>query len=174
MLLAETGSAQAQQIPGSQPPRMNLPGDIHYSAWRKLCLNLSDGTTVCRTTSSGTELSGELVLRLDLVERRDGVARLQLFVPQGGYLPAGVTVIIDQGAPTVFPYNWCLANACIAAGPASPKLIAEIESGHTLKIEQTNADASISGTSVPLSQFAGAHKGSPAATYDFDLNDLED
>jgi len=79
-----TNSAQNEKLP-LQPPRVQLPENVQYSSWRKVCFKGSDGATLCRTTSSGTQDNGEVVVRVDLIERPEsGVARLQLFVPQGG------------------------------------------------------------------------------------------
>ena len=64
MLLATSAMAQERQLPTNsaqnedfevRPPRVQLPKNIQYSAWRKLCFKGSDGATLCRTTSSGTE-----------------------------------------------------------------------------------------------------------------------
>jgi invasion protein IalB len=151
---------------------VQLPKNIQYSAWRKLCFKGSDGATICRTTSTGTQDTGEIVVRVDLVERADGgAARLQLFVPQGANLAMGVEATVDQAAPTKIQYNWCLTNICIAADLVSPKLIGEMESGQILKIEQVDFNSSTIAMSVPLDQFAAAHKGPPAETYDFNLDE---
>ena len=156
-----------------RPPRVQLPENIQYSSWRKLCFKGSDGATLCRTTSTGTQDTGEVVVRVDLIERPDsGAARLQLFVPQGGNLAMGVKATVDQAAPTKFPYNFCLTNICIAADHVSPKLIGEMESGQILKIEQADFNSSTVAMNFPLNQFAAAHKGPPAETYDFNLDAL--
>ena len=180
ILFAVAGSAQQQTNPAGSdeteklqvnPPRAQLPEIKKYSAWAKLCFKGSDGATICRTTSSGTDDAGQVVLRVDLIERADGgPARLQLFVPQGFNLPAGVKVTVDSGAPTPFPYNWCLTNICIAAGPIVPSMIGEMESGQALKIEQGTFNAPPVATNVPLDRFSAAHKG-PPETYDFSLDD---
>ena len=83
----------------------------------------------------------------------------------------GVKAIVDQTAPTKFPYNFCLTNICIAADHVSPKLIGEMESGQTLKIELSDFNSSTVAMNFPLNQFAEARKGSPAETYDFNLYD---
>ena len=182
MLLATPGMAQQRQFPTNsaqnehselRPPRVQLPKNIQYSAWRKFCFKGSDGATLCRTTSSGTEDTGEVVVRVDLIERiGTDAARLQLFVPQGFNLTMGVTATVDQAAPTKFPYNFCLTNICIAADHVSAKLIGELESGQTLKIEQADFNSSTVALNIPLSQFAAAHKGPPAETYDFNIDAL--
>ena len=85
----------------------------------------------------------------------------------------GVKATVDQAAPTKFPYNFCLTNICIAADHVSPKLIGEMESGQILKIEQADFNSSTVAMNVPLNQFAAAHKGPPAETYDFNLDETD-
>jgi hypothetical protein len=54
---------------------------------------------VCRTTISGALETGQSAVRIDLIEREgEGAARLQLFLPVGLYLQAGVkiTMISEQ------------------------------------------------------------------------------
>ena len=84
----------------------------------------------------------------------------------------GVTATVDQAAPTKFPYNFCLTNICIAADHVSAKLIGELESGQILKIELADFNSSTVALNIPLSQFAAAHKGPPAETYDFNIDAL--
>jgi invasion protein IalB len=182
IFLAATAMAQQHERPFNpaqnenfeiRPPRVQLPKNIRYSAWRKLCFKGSDGATLCRTTSTGTEDTGEVVLRVDLIERVDNdAARVQLFVPQGLNLTMGVMVTVDQAAPTKFPYNFCLTNICIAADHASSKLIGEMESGQMLKIEQAGFNSSTIAMNIPLNRFAAAHKGPPSETYDFNIDAL--
>jgi invasion protein IalB len=178
ILLATTAMAQERRHSAQnedlqfRPPRVQLPQNIQYSAWRKLCFKGSDGATLCRTTSTGTEDTGEVVVRVDLIERPDGgVARLQLFVPQGLNLAMGVKATVDQAAPAKIPYNFCLTNICIAADRASPELIGEMESGQILRIEQADFNSSTVAMNVPLNQFAAAHQGPPAETYDYNLDE---
>ena len=83
----------------------------------------------------------------------------------------GVKATVDQAAPTKIPYNFCLTNICIAADLASPKLIGEMESGQILKLEQADFNSSTIAMNVPLNQFAAAHKGPPAETYDYNLDE---
>jgi invasion protein IalB len=178
MLLATSAIAQQRKSPTAniedfevQPPRVQLPKDIQYSAWRKLCFKGSDGAKLCRTTSSGTEDSGETVVRVDLIERVGSqVARLQLFVPQGFDLTKDVMARIDQAAPTRFPYTFCLTNICIAADHVGAEVIGELESGQILKIEQADFYSSTVALNIPLNQFAAAHQGPPAETFNFDID----
>jgi invasion protein IalB len=166
-----TNSARNED-PHVRPLRVQLPKNIQYSSWRKLCFKGSDGATLCRTTSTGMQDTGEAVVRVDLIERPDGgAARLQLFVPQGSNLAMGVKATVDQAASTNIQYNFCLTNICIAADKVSQKQIGEMESGQILKIEQADFNSSTVTMNFPLNQFAAAHKGPPAETYDFNIDD---
>jgi invasion protein IalB len=160
-------SSLPQKEPQAKPPRLRLPENIHYSNWEKLCFDSSDGTTICRTTSTGMDDLDQVVVRVDLIQRADGPARLQLFVPQGANLQQGVKVTIDQGSPTQVPFNWCLTNICIAARGIEPTLAAQMEAGRHLKLELTDLNGSSVAISLPLEQFANVHQAQPAQTFDF-------
>nr|WP_223154034.1 invasion associated locus B family protein [Bradyrhizobium japonicum] len=163
----QVSSSSLQQEPQAKPPRLRLPENIHYSNWEKFCFDSSDGTTICRTTSTGTDDLDQVVVRVDLIQRADGPARLQLFVPQGANLQQGVKVTVDQGSSTQVPFNWCLSNICIAARGIESTLTAQMEAGRQLKLELTDLDASSVAISLPLEQFASVHKAQPAKTFDF-------
>jgi len=106
-------------------------------------------------------------VRVDLIERADGPARLQLFVPQGANLQQGVKVTVDQGSPIQVGFNWCLTNICIAARGLAPTVAAQMEAGQQLKLELTGLNASSVAIGLPVEQFANVHKGPPTRTFDF-------
>jgi invasion protein IalB/pimeloyl-ACP methyl ester carboxylesterase len=169
-----TSNAQPQASSGSsaeelliRAPRLRLPQKIQYTGWQKLCFGSSDGTTICRTTSTGTDDLDQVVARVDLIQRADGPARLQLFVPQGANLVRGVRVSADGGRPTQIPFNWCLSNICIAAAPVEASLIAKLESGKEMNLELTDLNSSSVKLTLPLDQFAAVRKGAPKQTFNF-------
>jgi invasion protein IalB len=97
-----------------------------------------------------------------LIEREgDGTARLQVFLPVGLYLQAGVKITVDQGNAHRIPYSWCLTNMCIAADLADPKLVRELESGLKLVLEVVDTNVLTLTTSLPLTQFATVRRGAP-------------
>ena len=64
--------------------------DIKYGDWQKLCFKPGGAKMVCRTTISGTFATGQTAVRVYVTEREgDSVARLQLFLPVGLYMPPG-------------------------------------------------------------------------------------
>ena len=120
---------------------------------------------MCRTTISGTFETGQSAVRIDLIEREgDNAARLQLFLPVGLYLQAGVKLTIDQGTAYRIPYVWCLTNTCIAADLADPRLIKEMETGQKFVLEVVDSSVLTVSTSLPLNQFAAVRHGPPAQT----------
>src|SRR6187431_481001 len=93
--------------------------DIAYGDWKKLCFKPGAAKMICRTSITGTFTTGQVAVRVDIVERDgNGNARLQVFSPVGMYLPKPVQLTIDQGEPHSVPYTWCVTNACIAGAVA--------------------------------------------------------
>jgi invasion protein IalB len=146
--------------------------DIVYGDWQKLCFKPGGAKMLCRTSITGTFSTGQTAVRLDIIEREgDGTARLQLFAPVGMYLPAGTRLTVDQGIPYQAPYTWCLTNACIAGHVADPKLLQEMNSGQTLRLEFVDSNLLSLTTSLPLGQFASVHKGAPAQTFEQNIDE---
>ena len=159
-----TGSLQAKS---SRHAAQRMAREITYSDWRKFCFKTPGTNMVCRTTISGTFETGQSAVRIDLIEREgDKAARLQLFLPVGLYLPAGVKITIDQGTAYRIPYVWCLTNTCIAADLVDPGLLKEMGSGQKLLLEVVDSSVLTVSTSLPLNQFATVRQGSPTQTFE--------
>ena len=176
-----TGAAYGQQTakPEGPSPNERPPGqefalrgqraarEIRYSDWRKFCFKVPGTNIVCRTTITGTFETGQSAVRIDLIEREgDNSARLQLFLPVGLYLQAGVRITIDHGAAYRIPYVWCLTNTCIAADLADPALLKEMETGQKLLLEVVDSSVLTVSTSLPLNQFATVRQGIPSQTFE--------
>ncbi|MBR1149295.1 invasion associated locus B family protein [Bradyrhizobium sp. JYMT SZCCT0428] len=146
--------------------------DLTYSDWKKLCFKPGGAKMICRTSISGTFPTGQMAVRVDIIEREgDATARLQVFCPVGMYLPKPATLTIDQGKPHDVPYTWCLTNACIAGAAADPKMVQEMSSGQMLRLEFVDSGLLSVSTSLPLGQFASIHKGAPAQTFEQDIDE---
>ena len=67
---------------------------LTYTPWRKVCFKAiqeAGSKMVCRTTINGKWDTGQIAIRVDLIEREgDPVARLQIFVPPGSFLQPGI------------------------------------------------------------------------------------
>ncbi|MET4219588.1 invasion protein IalB [Bradyrhizobium sp. LB7.2] len=139
--------------------------DITYGDWQKLCFKAGGAPTLCRTSITGKFPTGQIAVRVDLIER-EGTAtkRLQVFVPVGMYLQQPAKLTVDQGAPFRVPYSWCVTNACIAADVVDHDIVKDMESGKTLALEVVDSSLLALTTMVPLAQFASVHKGAPVKT----------
>lgn len=169
---AETPSVQ--KVPGAEfaPRGQRMAKEIKYGDWRKVCFKTPGANKVCRTTISGTWETGQSAVRTDLIEREgEGTARLQLFLPVGLYLQAGVKVRADDGPQYRIPYVWCLTNTCIAADLADPNLIRDMETGKKLQIEVVDSSVLTVSTTLPLDKFATVRKSAPAPIFEQDVDE---
>ena len=178
LLPSSPANAQQAEVDKSREPEMASRGQrglvrkIEYGDWQKVCFKTPGSGTVCRTTISGTFDTGQSAVRADLIERDgDSKARLQLFLPVGLYLQAGVKLTVDQGKPYQVPYVWCMTNTCIAGNPADPQLIRDMEKGEKLTLEVVDSSVQSVTTELPLHQFADVHNGAPAKTF---LQDIDE
>lgn len=144
--------------------------NLAYSAWRKLCFRDVHGAEtkmVCHTSIEGKSDLGELILKVDLMEREDApAARLQIFVPPGNLLEPGIRLTVDKYPSVLVPYTICLANGCVAAAVPKPKLLHELEGGAALSLELVNSNVVRVVASLPLDSFARAHQGTAAQILD--------
>lgn len=181
LLLVAIASASAAQDatpattatgPEVAPRGQREANDITYGDWRKLCFTPGGANTVCRTSITGTFPTGQMAVRVDLIERQgDTSARMQIFVPVGMFLQHPVKLTVDQGTAYQLPYTWCVTNLCIAADVADPRFILELESGKMLTLEVVDSNLLALTTSMPLGQFATIHKGTPARTIQQDIDE---
>jgi invasion protein IalB len=145
---------------------------IKYGDWQKFCFKTTGTNQVCRTTISGNFDTGQSAVRADLIEREgEAKARLQIFLPVGMYLQAGVKLTVDQGKPHQIPYVWCLTNTCIAANVADATLISEMELGQKLQLEVVDSSVQNVSTTLPLDQFASVRRGAPVRTFEQEIDE---
>jgi invasion protein IalB len=144
--------------------------NLTYSDWEKVCfkgVQGADAKLVCRTTISGKWDTGQITLRVDLIEREEApAARLQIFVLPGFFLQPGVKLTVDTGSSMQIPYTICLANGCVASTVADPSFVRAMESGRTLSLDAVNTNVMIVIASLPLEKFAKAHQGAPTQVFE--------
>jgi invasion protein IalB len=154
--------------PSSEPelaPRgQHVPRDIAYSKWRKFCFKTPGKEVLCRTSITGTWGTGQMAIRIDVIERQ-GSARFQILLPVGLYLQSGVKLKVDASAREVIvPYNWCFSNLCVAAAPAPREVIRALEKGRTLSVGVVDTNLLSVTAVIPVGQFTTAYRGAPAET----------
>ena len=150
--------------PEVAPRGRHAPRDITYSQWQKLCFKAPGKETLCRTSITGTWDTGQMAIRIDVIERQR-VARLQILLPVGLYLQSGVKLKVDGSArEVVVPYTWCFSNVCVAAAPASTEMIRALEKSRTLSVEVVDTNLVSLTATIPVGQFGAAYRGAPAQT----------
>src|SRR5689334_9796447 len=78
------------------PRGQRAANDVRYGSWQKLCFKPGGAKTSCRTTITGKFETGQTAIRVDVIEREgDDGSRVQLFLPVGMYLHAGVKLSVD-------------------------------------------------------------------------------
>jgi invasion protein IalB len=142
--------------------QQKLP-NLSYSTWKKLCFRGAQGADtkmVCRTSIEGKSDLGQIILKVDLIEREDTTStRLQIFVPDGNFLQPGVRLTVDKGTSMLVPYTICLANGCVAATVPEPKFLRQLETGRILSLEVVNSNVVAVIASLSLDNFASARQG---------------
>jgi invasion protein IalB len=181
--LATTASSGQQVIPFGDVPAtpdfteqeiaargQQQARDLTFSDWTKLCfrgVQGADTKMVCRTSINGKWDTGQIALKVDLIEREDAaVTRLQIFVPPGSFLQPGMKLTVDKNSSMNIPYTICVANGCVAASVADASFVRALESGRMLSLEGVNANVVTAITLLPLDGFAKAHQGPPAQIFE--------
>ena len=140
---------------------------IKYGDWEKVCFKPGGAKMVCRTTIAGRFETGQIAVRVYVIEREgESIARLQLLLPVGLYMPAGAKITVDGGAAHKIPFTWCLTNTCIAGNFAEAVLLREMENGANFAIEVVDTNMLAVTTSLPLNRFAAARNGTPTMIFE--------
>jgi len=150
--------------PEVAPRGRHAPRDITYSQWQKLCFKVPGKDLLCRTSTTGTWDTGQMAIRIDVIERQ-GNARLQILLPVCLYLQTGVKLKVDTSArEVVIPFNWCFSNICVAGAPASREMVQALSKSKTLSLEVEDTNLVTLTAAIPVGEFATAYKGAPTRT----------
>jgi invasion protein IalB len=169
-LRSVSGAADASADSAVKPRGKRDIRGISYSPWRKLCFEVSPVETVCRTTITGAMDTGQEMLRLDLIEGGGPESRIQMLLPVGMFLRSNAMLRVDQGEPLHIPFNWCMANACVAAVPVDAAFIRGLRSGRSLTLEAVDPNLLVVTATIPLDRFATVNEGPPTELFDESLS----
>ena len=146
--------------------------DITYGDWRKLCFKPGGAQMHCRTSITGKFATGQMAVRLDIIERTaTAMHGCRCSPPSACICRSRPSLRSTKAQPHPVPYTWCLTNACIAGDRGDPKMVQEMASGQTLRLEFVDSNLLTLTTSLPLGQFASIHKGPPAQTFEQDIDE---
>jgi invasion protein IalB len=82
---------------------------------------------------------------------------LTITSPLGLYLPAGVTLRIDDGEATRLDLQGCDNNGCYASAPIAPALLASLQTGTVLHLILENMARQTINIDVPLDGFGDGY-----------------
>ena len=130
LALAAPGIASAQQ---QAPKEVNGP---KHGDWQIVCL---EGTELCRMEQYGKSPQGEraLLVRLQRVTGPEinAPAVISMLAPPLVLLSFNLRAKIDNGELKILPFERCLPQGCLAAGPMSDQTVNELKKGNKMQVE---------------------------------------
>jgi len=152
LMVASVPTAWAQQNPAA-------PGGMP-KGWFKVCGKEQD-FDICNVQNQVLAQTGQMLTAIQLAEFKGKVNRraLQVSVPVGRLLPAGVTMQIDGNKPTKMEFTTCFQDRCVADAPLTDAIVAALKKGTDLTLTTYNFQNQPSPIKVSLSGFTGAYDG---------------
>ena len=129
-----------------------------FEGWVLRCETPKGGTSRCRMTQYMTHKeSGQRIVSVAIIrDKGDDAPVAMVFVPLGVYLPAGMTLQVDEGAPLKLEYDHCVRGGCLVRTRLVPELIAQLKAGKTVKYGFQNPQRKDIAIPGPLAGFAKA------------------
>jgi invasion protein IalB len=111
--------------------------------------------------------NGQLVTAISFLTITGKVNRqmLQVTVPIGRLIPAGVKVQVDDKKEVTIPYYVCRPQNCIASMPYTEEVVSLFKSGGLITVTSTNFQSVPSPIQITLEGFTAAFDG-PALQQD--------
>lgn len=172
---ALTGSVLAQEAPAkpaakpaakaqTAPAKAPQPAVAGQPTWFKVC-NTQGENTICNTQYTMIADTRQLITALNLIDVKGKVNQkvLQVVVPTGRVIPAGIQMQVDQNPPAAIGYSVCFPDRCIAEAQLTDAIIASMKKGNGLTVTSINFQRQANPIKVTLSGFTGAFDGPPAA-----------
>jgi invasion protein IalB len=152
LMVASVPTAFAQQTPAA-------PGGMP-KGWFKVCGKEQD-FDICNVQNQVLAQTGQMLTAVQLAEFKGKVNRraLQVSVPVGRLLPAGVTMQIDGNKPTKLEFTTCFQDRCVADAPLTDAIVAALKKGTDLTLTTYNFQNQPSPIKVSLQGFTGAYDG---------------
>ncbi len=147
--VAMTGAPALAQDAGAAP-----------QGWFKVCAKQEDND-ICNVQNIVTADSGQLLTAVSLIEVKGKVTRkiMQISVPTGRLIAAGIGMQIGQNKPTKVEYAICFPDRCIAESALSNELVAALKKGADLTLTSVNFQNKPNPLKISLTGFGAAYDG---------------
>ena len=149
-----------QQLPGqaSQPVKLNLqPG----AGWSSKCESDSRQTAVECSVEQTVVVAGSGQLLASVIVRVPAATRepvMTIQTPMGLYLPAGLTLQVDDDKPLSLALQTCDLKGCYAQMPVSAEMISAMKTGKLFKVGLQNMAKENITIPLTLRNFAEAYQ----------------
>lgn len=142
----------AQQAEAPQMPQ----------GWFKECGKMQD-FDVCNVQNQVIAQTGQMLTAVQLAEFKGKVNRraLQISVPVGRLLPAGVTMQIDGNKPSKIEYTTCFQDRCVADAPLTDAIVGSLKKGTSITLTSYNFQNQPNPIKISLDGFTGVYDGPP-------------
>jgi invasion protein IalB len=130
-----------------------------FETWVLRCETSSKGAASrCRMTQFVSHKeSGQRILSLVIARGSgDQPAIATAFAPLGVYLPAGLTLQIDDGAPMKLEYEHCARSGCLVRMRLTQELLAQLKAGKIANYRFQDPNRKDITIPAPLAGFASA------------------
>lgn len=151
--IAQKPSNKTQETPqsGTQPP----------SGWETTCTSSGRGTNPdCKIeqTIVVTKTQQRILSVLVRVPAESHTPAMMIHLPLGLFLPAGITLQLDQQMSLQLNVQTCDANGCYSGTPISENMLTAMKTGKHLTVSFQSLAKQTMSVPVPLVGFAEAYQ----------------
>jgi invasion protein IalB len=148
-------SEQAEILRESAAPKIAVTAPSDASGeWRYECKLSLEGMEECSALRRVMWEDGksEALVAVLSMAKREGTPtpRMKLMAPLGSFLPAGVSMRIDQQDPFIVPFQACAVEGCFVNLDLAPDVIAAMTSGALMVVEYMTPEQKIATVTIPL------------------------
>ena len=154
---AKPEAGQSAQNPGQGPAQNPTPS----GAWVARCVSESRQSPLECSVEQTVALNNSGQLFASLLVRVPADTRapmLMIQVPNGLYIPAGLTLQVDEAKPQAVPLQTCDPKGCYGGMPVSAEFLASLKSGKRLTMTFQNMAKSNVTVPLALDNFAEAYQ----------------
>jgi invasion protein IalB len=132
--------------------------------WFKVCTKQGEND-ICNTQFTLIADTRQLVTAINLIDVKGKVNQrvLQIVVPTGRVIPAGVQMQVDQNTPQGMNYSVCFPDRCIAEAQLTDAVVAGMKKGNGLTVTSVNFQRQANPIKITLAGFSKAYDGPPVA-----------
>jgi len=150
MLAAGVAQGSAQEQSQSQLPQ----------GWFKACTKQAD-VDMCNVQYRVVASTGQIIGSVNLMQLSGKVNQkvVQITVPLGRLVPAGIQLQIDNNQPRKLDYKYCMPDTCIAEAPLTDDLVNALKKGQQITATSVNFQNQPNPMPMTLAGFTAAFDG---------------